>query len=510
MSARLRRKLNISREPKFFELKRLADDGSADAAFLLGIRYAGRIQFTGESWLQFDENNNADPKGVLETDCMAVKYFMQAAEAGCSHAMVSLSMKLSEGKGVQKNRIKSTKWAWKAVKLGEPGAGGVLDNQCMLSKDLMATINALDGALKTHAALVRRHGMRSGGPNLAALLLSRWTQNGLIKNNFKFPPLGGPGAGRIDVVGATNMRQILSRLQGTGLLDRFHFQYGRFGSNPNATAAAGGGSRRAVENQCLQLAKTPKLVDQEIMTAEGISESFENWTQMMTMIARFDPSVAALCPHMVRPDGTICEPAPAVCLKCVNTAKQRLEAAINGAFAIENNPQHTNSSVVYEYRGQRYNEEFKFYSGPEITCVLACLAADHDPPTLAHPCFIAQDPNLIWPTLLFYGSVRAALEHVAPKVDWVGSPMWHLGPSLPGTPKPPLVPGAKPGDIVYRCGSDICCNLYRKKLKSLCARCRRRFYCSTACQKADWAIHRRECVKNPNTSSASSVSNVSV
>ena len=509
MIERVKRKLKISRNPTFSELKRVADNGSAEAAFLLGIRYAGRIQYTGESWLEFDENNIANPKGCLETDALAAKYFMKAAKGGCPPAMLFLSMKLSEGTGIQTNRIKAADWAWKAFIHGESGAKFFLNTQCMVFRDLIGTMKMMQNIIATREDFVRHNGMCSRGPNLATLLLSRWEKNGLIKNNFKFPPICGEGAGDLDVVGAGMMRDILRLLRRKGLMHQFYYYYGRFGSIPSATGLSAENSKRAVDNESLQLAITPKLVSEGMMTVEGIDKSFGVWAEAMYRSTRIDPSLACICPHMLQPDGTVKLPGWIVCPECVRTAKQRLETAFNGTYAIENNPAYTNASVVYEYRGKRYHEEFKFHNRPEIRTVLACLAADHDPPILAHPCFIAQDPNLIWPSLLFYGSIRAALEHVAPGVDWVGEPIWHLGPSQPGTPKPPLVEGTEPGEVVYRCGSDICCKLFRdKRSMRVCGRCRRRSYCSPECHNADWIIHKRECVKVPSASSVSYISSV--
>ena len=39
-------------------------------------------------------------------------------------------------------------------------------------------------------------------------------------------------------------------------------------------------------------------------------------------------------------------------------------------------------------------------------------------PKLAHPLFVAQDPNFVWPLIEYHGTIRAALEYVAPYEDW--------------------------------------------------------------------------------------------
>jgi len=113
---------------------------------------------------------------------------------------------------------------------------------------------------------------------------------------------------------------------------------------------------------------------------------------------------------------------------------------------------------------------------------------------VAHPLFVAQDPNLLWPLILSHGCIRAALEYVAPHVDWDA----RLGNVVPVKACAPLIDGATSGTILRRCGADVCLNLEMEESKgkfSLCSRCRRRRYCSVACQRSDWFLHKAECSK---------------
>jgi len=56
--------------------------------------------------------------------------------------------------------------------------------------------------------------------------------------------------------------------------------------------------------------------------------------------------------------------------------------------------------------GDMVLETFKSYSQPDIKCVLQCLMSN---PGDLHPLYLAEDPNLYWPTIWYYGSVYSAL-----------------------------------------------------------------------------------------------------
>ena len=101
------------------------------------------------------------------------------------------------------------------------------------------------------------------------------------------------------------------------------------------------------------------------------------------------------------------------------------------------------------------------------------------------PFFIASDPNLLWPTLYYYGSLANALSRVG--VDPAKTP-----------PPPPtlLAPSVKDGDAsILACGHDACRKVAARTAMMRCSRCKGRAYCSASCQKADWKIHRNECVE---------------
>ena len=54
----------------------------------------------------------------------------------------------------------------------------------------------------------------------------------------------------------------------------------------------------------------------------------------------------------------------------------------------------------------------------------------------------------------------------------------------------------KDGDAsILACGHDACRKVAARTAMMRCSRCKGRAYCSASCQKADWKIHRNECVE---------------
>jgi len=136
-------------------------------------------------------------------------------------------------------------------------------------------------------------------------------------------------------------------------------------------------------------------------------------------------------------------------------------------------------------------ETWKNYCCGEAECALALLVASGMSPYCA-PLFIAQDPNFYWPLIANHGSIRAALEFVAPHMDWNQK----LGPAKEKlSEQEPLVKNTRPGKCLRKCGNPLCTNLekYSANRYSTCRGCKRRSYCCKDCQRADWPFHKQEC-----------------
>jgi hypothetical protein len=190
-----------------------------------------------------------------------------------------------------------------------------------------------------------------------------------------------------------------------------------------------------------------------------------------------------------------------LCQDCITDARERLEVVSRGSVALSLHEPLENRGHTAIFRlsdGTVKSESFKDYGRGEVECGLAALVAaqvaDCFDPLIVHPLFVAQDPNMFWTLVFYHGCIRAALEYVAPHVDWDEK----VGRVKAPLEQDPIITESRirPGSILRKCGNDICLKIERdgsKGVFSVCGRCQRRHYCSQQCQKSDWTLHKREC-----------------
>ena len=143
-------------------------------------------------------------------------------------------------------------------------------------------------------------------------------------------------------------------------------------------------------------------------------------------------------------------------------------------------------------------ETFKQYSQPEICCVLQCLMSN---PADLHPLHVAEDPNLYWPIIWFYGSVYTALlqccgEKVIKTIygklcKYRSKKIPSGGPAVPSSLT--AFPSFAIGEMRMACGNEVCPSLDHSDKFLSCSSCKERYYCSPECQRADWKKHKPEC-----------------
>lgn len=145
--------------------------GSGPAAYMAGIHYKNRLLQNVRSDRRGGvraDNNRRGGDGVLDTDELAFKYLLQAAESGIGIAMDSLAELYIHGKGVRERRITGNDWFWHAVLLNSAGSIDLLDSHALIPLELNAMSDVLDQAL---AMLAPGQAFNGGGPVESARLV---------------------------------------------------------------------------------------------------------------------------------------------------------------------------------------------------------------------------------------------------------------------------------------------------------------------------------------------------
>ena len=338
------------------------------------------------------------------------------------------------------------------------------------------------------------------GPNVASLLLA--FNDVAQKENYSLPPFAGTWATatvnnpvrvapcdqpRTPLIGAGTIKDLMKKIDAAGQRNlKFTFGYCRRGTGKQATVQSLGAAARIVDNQIFStppFAACDERVDDEVV---------QNWHNQCRQLYDRDQNTtisSVVCIHNEKRE----RPAP-FCSDCEADAIERLEAISKGSVVLsldQELSQRGQAAIFFDKNGVLKTETWKTYAGGEAECVLAVLSASGLSPYVA-PLFIAQDPNFLWPLIADHGSIRAALEFVAPHIDWderVGSVKENLQEQIS------VIPSCKPGKYFRRCGNSFCCNMERIKDKifEVCTRCDRRQYCSKQCQLADWPVHKLEC-----------------
>lgn len=269
--------------------------------------------------------------------------------------------------------------------------------------------------------------------------------------------------------------------------------YGRRGIAKMATAQTLQTASRSSENQLFCVPPTPACDERPDIVDEWMARARRGEYDK-------ERGLPVHCVHCETEGG---DGERLVCQKCICDAVERLQAVATNSVALSSEESLSSRGQRAIWRtpdGNLKSELFKDYCRGELEATLAAIAMirkDFDTP-IATPLFAAQDPNLFWPLVCHHGSIRAALEHVAPHVSWTDS----LGPAKFTVPDPsPIVASEHydvgPGCMLRKCGNNLCFQLEpdRKKGDFLaCGSCGKRLYCSRDCLVQDWPLHKRECV----------------
>ena len=497
------------------EYIRVAEKGNGPAnvaaAYMAGVALkkgmVGTPVYGRDGSLSLDRSTHSI--GALDSLALSIKYLSLAAENGLPLSMQSLGESYYEGKGVRKDTQLAADWTWRAALNESVGAFDAVEKMCVIPLEILATIESCKRF--RGSPVDRGDGVFSPfGPNLGSLLLSLYKPLQTI--GYVLPPFAAdmPGSsqrtGPVPIIGATRLRvmaRILEQMEQKANGAKVDPGYGRRGTAAAATLGALGSGRTTRPLDAQRFVSPPIPASDELPEVEDVIK----WAQSAT-----SSSVCVECVHTEQP--MLTEPRDCrrtqgiACTECLAAACVRLQSTARRAvlLSLDEVLPGRGNMAIYKNGDDVVSETYKRYSRGEIEVVLGALAATSDT-SLAHPVFIAADPNLFWPCIFYHGSVRAALGHVAPHVDWTA----RFGEPRAVPPPEPLhsavaIESPNESDVVLtRCGADACLKVQcaSEKIFHECAQCRRRLYCSKVCQKADWVLHKHECTASSRASAVS-------
>ena len=423
-------------------------------------------------------------KSVGETDEEAIKWFLIAARGGMAEGMDSLASKLWADNGLRTDHRVAFYWGAKAWETGE------VEDRCwqMLEEKgvLAGDIRSILAGVEHLGARVLGETLSIQGPHLGSLLLA--TCQHKLREWGRSTPLGTP------LFGSSWLSQMFDLLDYCPI--KVKYASGRVGVGKEATKMCLSKERSMTnvrfyqgerDKSCMDLEQV-NLCDQESKPAKQRSE------------------YEVFCIHTGQG-----APLPVgQCLDCREEARQRSISVAQGLYSIslaEAIPDYGYSARYTTEQGKLVAEIFKGYSKPEVRCVLQCLSSNIAD---LHPLFLAEDQNLYWPLIWYYGTVYDALleccgqtivKKVYGKLRKYRSNNIGAAQLPPGLPTPDVLeafPDSAVGELRIACGNDDCPKLDHQERFQVCNGCRVRRYCCDGCRHKDWiSKHKLECKNVP-------------
>ena len=425
----------------------------------------------------------------------ALAYLRQAADGGCAPAMAPLGLRLCAQAATLRE---GEAWLWRGARLGCGVARRALHDRCALTEDCRRLHDVACETLRRYPAPdPTKEGMRTAvvdAPDLGSLILAL---RECLGSHVELAALIGKKKCRAACAGAVEALGALHDRAAADAKVRLVVAYGRARTEAEERQTEKIGTRAKKNRAFLRPVVRPGFDDAFSITAEA---------KAVAKDATFakQPAFRLCCRHERKTPRSFCE-------ECLDDASRRLDAVARRAYVLSEaggaGGRHT---VVYEVGGVLHKEPFGAYGLGDVDTALATLAAAEGLPSsnegrrfpgrddkawkgtfvsnraFLSPLFIASDPNLLWPALYYYGSLANALSRVG------------IAPPAPGTRAPltVLAPAVPDGDAsILGCGHGPCRKVAARAAMMRCSRCRGRAYCSAACQKADWKVHRNECVE---------------
>ena len=473
------------------EIEQLIESKDPLMAFVIATAYSSRLTAKNENDKKslFYMPSEDLHKSKAETDEIALKWFEVAAKGGLVEAMISLGHKIVWPNTLNADARLGLFWFARAIDTGAYLAPESLE--------LFETKSVLIGEMSVWEPTEKLNykevvdGFAPSGPNLGTMLLAtrfkeiqEW--KGKTFNGGNFYPF----------------KMFMTVVKGVKSCPKdVRFVAGRAGCSKNIRKCVV--EERSIHNAVFRQGERGTKENGVLHDTEQVNKLLETHNMALMKLDRDTWYVKertlwlTMCFHM----GEECPTPAGCCVQCQQDAVQRTNAVAAGLFSIsisETLPDYGYGAQYLTADGQMVLETFKRYSQPEICCVLQCLMSN---PADLHPQWVAEDPNLYWPIIWYYGSVYSALMTCCgPKLVkkiYGKTSQYRSNKILTGSPSFPHTDNAFPsyavGEMRMACGNESCPKLDHNEKFLKCAGCKVRYYCNEECQKADWKQHKKEC-----------------
>jgi len=511
-------------------IQEMAEAGDPMAAYVIGSAYAERrmCHIKGcEDSEKCPARGSTMPqkylkKSVLETNEIAIKWLKVAAEGGIPEAMFFLAKKLQEDGGLVTDKRVAHYWLTKAYETGEldlvseileNGAwGGLLVGEFVSLHDSTANIE-------------EKCGMTMQGPTLSHLLMAtRWQQ---LRDCGGKTSMGKPFFGQyyfnkfMENVGKLEK---LSEEQPSIAVENkrnilFVFCSGRAGSIDAVTRSVVVKERWESNTKFMQGVSAEVTPDFQLLiqtATNGVFTRMEGRSTYLVSCKHHEIKIEGAS-HVEGPAGSNLgkkgmsmamegkmdwtqlknSKGAGECQNCHNDAVQRLHAVSQGLYSIsitEAIPNYGYAARYVNKTGVIVEDVFKSYSRPDMAQVLQILMSN---PADLHPLAVAEDQNLYWPIIWYWGSVFYAIQDTCDEIT-LEAVYGRLGDKitiLRSAPTSALAafPETAAGEWRIACGSEECPRLDHEVKFQMCQGCKVRRYCNEVCQRKDWTKHKKFC-----------------
>jgi len=499
----------------------LAESGDPIAAYVVGVAYAERRACSSKGCGRtvgkgFTMPSKYLQKSVAETTEIAIKWFKIAAEGGVPEAMFHLCMKLLENNnGLEVDTRVAHHW------LSEAHATGKMEYLIdLLESEGMGLAGEFENLSRVVAQIGENSTCPMFGPTLAHFLMAtRWQE---------LRDWGGKTAMGEHFYGRQHFNTFMQTVEGLMPDDpRMPCYASSRKRNISLIFIAGRPGSCDVTGLVVSKERSENNTKFKQGVKDQVNLDYQLCVQNLDEIGFFSPLLDRTkylisCKHneallkgakqvfrsegnvrvlerSVGPDDISKYKRAGECRPCVEDALARLQSVAKGLYSISVTqiiPNYGYAARYVKEDGVIVQDIFKAYSKPDVRQVLQCLMSN---PADLHPCAVAEDQNLFWAVIWYWGSVHRAVQETCNRYT-VETVYNKLGDDISFKRSDNVCasaltafPESAAGEWRIACGNEDCPRVDHEVKFNLCKGCKVRRYCDEDCQRKDWSKHKKFC-----------------